>query len=86
MFKLKFMEIVKILKENVLVIIAILMVIIVLFNLKSNFTSNKFTTYSEDNCYKNLRVYPSGKIPGSYLGLSRQEIDNLLPEFILNKS
>jgi len=78
------MEIIKLLKENVLVIIAILMVIIVLFNLKSNFTSN--VTYSEDNCYKDLRIYPSGNVPGSYLGLSRQEIDNLLPKFILNKS
>ena len=63
------------------------MIIIVffdLFNFKSNFTSN--VTYAEDNCYKDLRIYPSGNVPGSYLGLSRQEIDNLLPKFILNKS
>ena len=81
------MEIIKLLKENILVIIAFLMIIIVFFNVKSNFTSNiSNVTYAEDNCYKDLRVYPSGKIPGSYLGLSRQEIDNLLPKFILNKS
>jgi hypothetical protein len=69
--------------------IAFLIIFIITMSMmnKSGFISSLVNdNYSEDNCYKNVRVYPSGKVPGSYLGLSRQEIDNLLPQFIMNKN
>jgi hypothetical protein len=44
-------------------------------------------TYKQENCNfsKEDRVYPSGHVPGSYLGLSRQEKEMLLPDFIKEK-
>jgi hypothetical protein len=37
-------------------------------------------SYVEDN-----RVYPSGNVPGSYLGLSEQEKETILKRFIEEK-
>ena len=44
------------------------------------------TNYGNIGCTKEDRVYPSGKIPGSYLGLTQAERDNLLKGFINNNS
>jgi hypothetical protein len=43
--------------------------------------------YKQNDCSftKENRIYPSGNIPGSYLGLSPQEQEMLLPEFIKAK-
>jgi nitrate/TMAO reductase-like tetraheme cytochrome c subunit len=71
---------------GVITLIAILFIVMANKSGFNNINALVNDNYSEDNCYSNSRVYPSGKTPGSYLGLSRQEIDNLLPQFILNKN
>jgi len=53
-----------------------------------NRTNQLLNTYKPDGCNYNKenRVYPSGNVPGSYLGLSRQEKEMLLPDFIKEKN
>jgi hypothetical protein len=65
-----------------LVLILLLILSLSLFLL--NFSS--FSSVNKDNCYKDDRVYPEGKVPGSYLGLTKEEVNNLLPSFILDKN
>jgi len=48
-------------------------------------TSQNYNTPSSCNFEKETRVFPSGKIPGSYLGLSSQELDTLLKRFVDDK-
>ena len=61
------------------------LVLIIVFS-KSKF--NKITiieqNYTNDSCINNDRFYPEGKVPGSYLGLTKAEKDNLLRKFVLD--
>ena len=63
-------------------------------SLQKSFEDYKLATYQivkdvykpEDCSYvENNRVYPSGHVPGSYLGLSEQEKETLLKRFIEEK-
>ena len=54
---------------------------------KSGFIGDILSSnYGSVGCTKENRVYPSGKVPGSYLGLTQAERANLLKEFIDNNS
>ena len=44
------------------------------------------TNYGSAECTRENRAYPSGKVPGSYLGLTQAERDNLLRDFIDNNT
>jgi hypothetical protein len=70
----------------VLAVVAIL--IFVVFVQKSGFvgTINNILNdnYNNQGCSMENRVYPSGKIPGSYLGLTEAERNGLLKDFIMN--
>jgi hypothetical protein len=60
--------------------------ILLFFFQKSGFVSNinyiLNGNYNNNGCSRENRVYPSGKIPGSYLGLTQAERENLLKLFI----
>jgi hypothetical protein len=74
---------------NKLIIISLIILVIYLlylyfrFNKKSSFN---FEVYSNQNQSCDLdistRIYPSGNVPGSYLGLTPQERETLLIKFI----
>ena len=73
--------------NNKLIIAFILfLLVLVFFVQKSGFvgTINSILNdnYNNQGCSMENRVYPSGKIPGSYLGLTQAERDNLLKLFI----
>ena len=42
--------------------------------------------YSKRGCTRENRYYPTGKIPGSYLGLTEAERQGLLKDFINNNA
>ena len=76
--------------DNVIIII---LAVVVLFYLLSKskferietvYNKNYNTQKEPPSCDYNAqnRVYPSGKVPGSYLGLSNQEKENLLVRFL----
>ena len=68
----------------VLAAVAILLVI-VFFVQKSGFIADIANiNYNNQGCSRENRVYPSGNIPGSYLGLTQAEKNGLLKEFIMN--
>lgn len=66
-------------KLIILVIFLVIILVIILVFKSSNFTS----LYPQD-CKKNDRPYPQGKVPGSYLGLNKFETDGMLTKFINN--
>lgn len=63
-------------------LIAILMVLFLFYFVKSNFTQID-KTYECSDTSENRR-FPSGHVPGSYLGLSKEESDELLRKFVDN--
>ena len=64
-------------------IIILLLAVAFLFT-KSNFGSNLVFNFYDKCQNKDNRQYPEGKVPGSYLGLSTAERDNLLTKFVNN--
>jgi hypothetical protein len=61
-----------------------LLLVIAYYFTKSNFGSNLVFNLYEKCQNKDNRQYPEGKVPGSYLGLSTAERDNLLTKFVNN--
>ena len=53
--------------------------------LKSGILNKNYGTNGSCNYQEQTRVYPSGKIPASYLSLSPQERDTLLKRFVEDK-
>ena len=52
---------------------------------KSNFVNTVYNNVSEPKSCdfeKETRPYPSGKVPGSYLGLTKEEQEMLLIKFV----
>ena len=72
---------------DILVVVSILVLIILgfLFIQKSGFVGDILNNnYNNMGCSSGNRVYPSGRVPGSYLGLTEAEKQNLLKDFINN--
>ena len=73
-----------------LVLLLIVLIILYIHLKKSMFnrTNQLLKNYEPDDCNYGVKeiVYPSGNVPGSYLGLSRQEKEMLLPDFIKEKN
>ena len=67
----------------ILTILAIL-AIILMYN-KSTFGGLYTDTYASEGCEKNDRTFPSGHVPGSWLGMTTAEKNNLT-NFIKNSS
>ena len=68
-----------------LVLAVVLILIFVVFVQKSGFVADIANiNYNNQGCSMENRVYPSGKIPGSYLGLTEAERNGLLKDFIMN--
>ena len=77
-------------------LILLLIILIVYLLSKSSFGNTSGITSILKNTYTNCeqnelsdttdRVYPSGNIPGSYLGLSPGEKQELLKRFVENES
>jgi len=68
-------------------VIILIIVLFIIMSSKSFFIADILNTnYGTVGCSKEDRVYPSGKVPGSYLGLSRIERDNLLKAYIDNNT
>ena len=53
---------------------------------KDTFIGNLLNDNFNKGCILSDRVYPSGKVPGSYLGLTQTERNGLLKDFINNKN
>jgi hypothetical protein len=73
----------------IVLIIILLIVIIILCCKKSTFGSiNDIlnNNYGSGGCTSENRQFPEGKVPGSYLGLSDSEKNNLLKKFVDNSS
>ena len=73
---------------SLLVAAGVLVLVIVLMTVtKSGFVGDILNqNYGNNGCSRENRVYPSGKIPGSYFGLTQAERDNLLKDFINNNN
>ena len=71
--------------NNVLLIggIVLVIVIILLTYTKSTFIDDILTN-NYGNCTRDNRHYPQGKIPGSYLTLTKPEREGLFVNFVLN--
>ena len=66
-------------------LLAVLVLIIVFSKSKFNHINTIVEqNYTNDSCMNNDRFYPEGKVPGSYLGLTKAEKDNLLRKFVLD--
>jgi len=71
-----------------LVILLVVLIILYAYLKKSTFINQIVKdVYKPEDCsyVENNRVYPSGHVPGSYLGLSEQEKETLLKRFIDEK-
>jgi hypothetical protein len=71
-----------------LVILLVVLIILYAYLKKSTFINQIVKdVYKPEDCsyVENNRVYPSGHVPGSYLGLSEQEKEYLLKRFIDEK-
>ena len=64
--------------------VLIIIIGIVLFTVKSTFTVYN-DTYKSNGCTQDNRTYPSGNVPGSWLGMTTSEKNNLV-NFINNSS
>ena len=65
------------------VLILVLFLLIIFINMKSTFTGLERLLTDCYSCNQQSdRQYPSGNIPGSYLGLNQPEKDELLLKFI----
>ena len=73
---------------SLLVAAGVLVLVIFLMTVtKSGFVDDILNqNYGNNGCSRENRVYPSGKIPGSYFGLTQAERDNLLKDFINNNN
>lgn len=69
---------------NKIIIILIILAIYYIFSSKSSFVNQLNYTYSPESCdlEDSTRIYPSGHVPGSYLGLTPQENETILLKFI----
>jgi hypothetical protein len=66
-------------------IILILILIVVIFFNKSTFIDQIVNqNYNSTGCTRENRSFPSGHLPGSYLGLTKAEQANILKKFIEN--
>ena len=76
------------LKVCLLVAVGVLVLVVVLMTItKSGFVDDILNNnYGTIGCSRENRVYPSGKVPGSYFGLTQAERDNLLKDFINNNN
>jgi hypothetical protein len=75
-------------KLGLLVAAGVLVLVFVLMTItKSGFVDDILnTSYGSTGCSRENRAYPSGKVPGSYFGLTQAERDNLLKGFINNNN
>ena len=75
-------------KLSLLVAAGVLVLVVVLMTItKSGFVDDILNNnYGTIGCSRENRVYPSGKVPGSYFGLTQAERDNLLKGFIKNNN
>ena len=64
-------------------LVVILLAVVAFLCLKSNFGSTLLFNFY-DKCQNDNREYPEGKVPGSYLGLTTAERNNLLTRFVNN--
>ena len=64
------------------ILIAILTVLLLFYFVKSDFTQIDKKYECPDKSEN--RRFPSGHVPGSYLGLSKEENDELLRKFVDN--
>jgi len=68
--------------------IGLIILAIILLGLNLNISG--FTNISDllnqnyKECNRENRVYPSGKVPGSYLGLTKAEKDNIFQSYVEN--
>ena len=69
---------------GIVVIVVIVVIGIALFTVKSTFTVYN-DTYESNGCTQDNRTYPSGNVPGSWLGMTTAEKNNL-KNFINNGS
>ena len=68
-------------------LILVIILLISAVTTKSGFIGDILNTnYGSVGCSKEDRAYPSGKVPGSYFGLTQAERDNLLKGFIDNNT
>jgi hypothetical protein len=69
----------------VILIVLTVLVAVCLINNKSTFIDQIVNdNYTSTGCTREDRSFPSGHIPGSYLGLTKAERENLLKKFIEN--
>ena len=75
-------------KLSLLVAAGVLVLVVILMTItKSGFVDDILNTnYGTTGCSRENRAYPSGKVPGSYFGLTQAERDNLLKGFIKNNN
>jgi hypothetical protein len=75
-------------KLSLLVAAGVLVLVVILMTItKSGFVDDILNTnYGTTGCSRENRSYPSGKVPGSYFGLTQAERDNLLKGFIKNNN
>lgn len=75
-------------KLSLLVAAGVLVLVVFLMAItKSGFVDDILNTnYGSTGCSRENRAYPSGKVPGSYFGLTQAERDNLLKGFIKNNN
>jgi hypothetical protein len=66
------------------IVVIVIIGLIVLFTVKSTFTVYN-DTYESNGCTQDNRTYPSGNVPGSWLGMTTAEKNNLV-NFINNSS
>lgn len=64
-------------------VVVLVIIVIILTYTKSTFIDDILTN-KYGNCTRDNRNYPQGKIPGSYLGLTRAEKEGLFVNFVLN--
>ena len=70
---------------KIILAVAAFLLVIVFFVQKSGFVADIANlNYTNQGCTQENRVYPSGNIPGSYLGLTLAEQQGLLKDFIMN--
>ena len=64
---------------------AAFLILLFFISQKSGFTNFILNdNYTNKGCSSENRVYPSGNVPGSYLGLTEAEKNGLLKDFIMN--
>ena len=70
---------------KIIICIIFVFILIALFFNKSTFGGPYEDTYESNGCEQDNRIYPSGHIPGSWVGMTTAEKNNL-KNFINNSS